>query len=450
MKIHLIAIGGSAMHNIALALKDNGHDVHGSDDQIFEPSKSRLKNKGLLPLKDGWDPERIDASIDAIVLGMHAKKDNPELLKAQKLGLPIYSYPEFVYEHSKDKKRIVIGGSHGKTTTTSMILHVLRECNIEFDFLVGAQLAGFENMVQLSDASIIIIEGDEYLSSPIDRRPKFHLYKHHIGLITGIAWDHINVFPTYQNYLDQFEKFIELTPKDGKMIYFNEDKELSKLIGDYPEVNGTPYSTPDFNKKGNGSSINFNGATYELSIFGKHNLQNMEGARLICKELGIEASEFYDAISSFSGADKRLELLLDKGSSRVFKDFAHSPSKLNASINAVKDQYGEDTLVACVELHTFSSLTKTFLDQYKDSMNRADKAFVYFNPETIKRKKLEPISKEDLKKAFGRDDIEIFNNSNQLVNHLQKIDKNNTTFLIMTSGDFDGLSINDLAQELLK
>ncbi|MCI5056650.1 MAG: Mur ligase family protein [Flavobacteriales bacterium] len=450
MKIHLIAIGGSAMHNIALALKDNGHDVQGSDDQIFEPSKSRLKAKDLLPKYEGWNPDEITTDLDAVILGMHAKPDNPELKKAQDLNIPIYSYPEFIYEHSKDKKRIVIGGSHGKTTTTSMILHVLNFYQMQFDYLVGAQLHGFENMVKLSDAPIIIIEGDEYLSSPIDRRPKFHLYQHDVGLITGIAWDHINVFPTFENYKEQFEKFIALTPKNGKLIYFEEDEVLSGLVDKYKEVNTLSYRTPESTPSGNGSMVLDNGKSYKLSIFGAHNLQNMYGAKAICETIGIGASQFFEAIASFTGADKRLQLLQEKNDVRVYKDFAHSPSKLKASVKAVKSQFPGHSLIACVELHTFSSLTKEFLSEYDSSMNEADQAYVYFNPDTIKRKNLAPISKSDVQNAFGRTDIKVFNDSNQLIQELKINKLINSNFLIMTSGNFDGVNIEELAMELVK
>ncbi|CAG0974312.1 MAG: peptidoglycan synthetase [Bacteroidetes bacterium] len=452
MRIHFIAIGGSAMHNLAIALHKKGYEVTGSDDEIFEPSKTRLQQHGLLPSEYGWFPEKLNSSIEAVILGMHARSDNPELLKAQQLGLRIFSYPEYIFEQSKNKTRIVIGGSHGKTTITSMLIHVLTHCNISFDFMVGAQLQGFDTMVQLSEAPLIVLEGDEYLSSPIDRRPKFHLYKPHIALLSGIAWDHINVFPTFEIYVEQFKLFIETIEKNGTLVYYKEDEVLQKLAHEKSHSDSLkllPYSTPAY-------EIN-NGITYllhenkktALEIFGKHNLQNIEGTMQICLELGIHPFDFYSAISSFKGASKRLELISKNETTAVYKDFAHSPSKLKATVAAVKEQYPHRNLIACMELHTFSSLNPTFLNQYQHTMNDADMAFVYYNPHTIEHKKLPPISKEQVKKAFESNTLQVFTNSAELKNTLLTAPKKNTVFLLMTSGNFDGIDLDDLGNLLI-
>ena len=439
MKIHLIAIGGSAMHNLALALHYKGYSITGSDDQIFEPSKSRLSEKGLLPKKIGWYEKNITKDIDAIILGMHAKEDNPELLKARELNLNIYSYPEYIYEQSKKKKRVVIGGSHGKTSITAMILHVLQHLNIECDYMVGAQLKGFDVMVKLTDhAPIIILEGDEYLSSPIDRRPKFHLYKPNIGVISGIAWDHINVFPTFENYVDQFRVFKNLI--SDCLIYCEEDSELLKLIIEGENCKTIGYSTPDHSIQ--------NGTTYlndiPLKIFGDHNLQNLNAAKMVCYELGVSNKDFMNQIKTFAGASNRLELLRNDNNSAIFKDFAHSPSKLKATIKAVKMQFKERKLIACMELHTFSSLNKNFLKQYKNSMNDADEAIVYFSLEAIKHKGLEPISKDDVRFAFNKKNLTIITDNNQLKKHLKKAYHNNTNLLLMSSGNFNKINFNEI------
>ncbi|NUM50435.1 MAG: peptidoglycan synthetase [Flavobacteriales bacterium] len=452
MRIHFIAIGGSAMHNLAIALHKKGYEVTGSDDEIFEPSKTRLQQHGLLPSEYGWFPEKLNSSIEAVILGMHARSDNPELLKSQQLGLRIFSYPEYIFEQSKNKTRIVIGGSHGKTTITSMLIHVLKHCNIPFDFMVGAQLQGFDTMVQLSEAPLIVLEGDEYLSSPIDRRPKFHLYKPHIALLSGIAWDHINVFPTFEMYVEQFNLFIETIEKNGTLVYYKEDEVLQKLAHEKSHSDSLkllPYSTPAY-------EIN-NGITYllhenkrtALEIFGKHNLQNIEGTMQICLKLGISTLDFYSAISSFKGASKRLELINKNETTAVYKDFAHSPSKLKATVAAVKEQYPDRNVIACMELHTFSSLNPAFLNQYQHTMNDADIAFVYYNPHTIEHKKLPPISKEQVKQAFESNTLQVFTNSAELKNTLLTAPKNNTVFLLMTSGNFDGIDLDDLGNLLI-
>lgn len=450
MKVHFIAIGGSAMHNLALALKKKGFEVTGSDDEILEPSRSRLKNAGILPESIGWFPEKIHAGLDAVILGMHARAENPELIRAKELGLKIFSYPEYLYEQSKDKKRIVIGGSHGKTTITAMILHVLNYHRKSFDYMVGAQLQGFDTMVQLShEAPLIVLEGDEYLSSPIDRRPKFHLYKADIGLISGIAWDHINVFPTFDNYVEQFRIFANAIPSDGALIYCSNDAEVKKVAEDSSCCcRKLPYSVPEHTIENGTTYVFHNGLKIPLLIFGNHNLMNMEGARLVCREAGLNDTEFYEAIQSFKGAAKRLELVARNESTAMFKDFAHSPSKLKATTQAVKEQFKDRKLIACMELHTFSSLNENFLNEYQGAMAAADEAYVYFNPHTIEHKKLKPISREQVKQAFGGNNIEVFIDSNELVDRLKSANLSGKNLLMMSSGNFDGIDFNRLAEEL--
>ncbi|TKC10601.1 peptidoglycan synthetase [Pedobacter polaris] len=448
MRIHFIAIGGSAMHNLAIALHKKGFKVTGSDDVIFEPSSGRLANYGLLPTEFGWFEENITPDLDAVILGMHARLDNRELLKAQAMGLKIYSYPEYIYEQSKDKLRVVIGGSHGKTTITSMILHVLNFYHRDFDYLVGAQLAGFETMVKVTDsAPVIIIEGDEYLASPIDRRPKFHLYKANIAVISGIAWDHINVFPTFGDYISQFTQFIETILPEGKLIYSENDLELKKIVlNSKANVEQIPYAIPAHEVR--------DGITYllpqhtALQVFGDHNLMNLNAARLVCKELGINEVDFNAAISSFTGAAKRLELLNSKNQTSVYKDFAHSPSKLKATIDAVKAQFTNRKLVACIELHTFSSLNKTFLEQYRDTMNEADIAIVYIDEKTFKHKKMEPLDQTDVQTSFNDQDIKFFNEAGALESYLRSLNFENTNLLLMSSGNFGGMDLVKLALEL--
>jgi UDP-N-acetylmuramate: L-alanyl-gamma-D-glutamyl-meso-diaminopimelate ligase len=447
-RIHFIAIGGSAMHNLAIALHKKGFKVTGSDDVIFEPSSTRLANYGLLPVEFGWFEENIAPDIDAVILGMHARLDNPELLKAQAMGLKIYSYPEYIYEQSKDKLRVVIGGSHGKTTITSMILHVLNYYKRDFDYLVGAQLAGFETMVKVTDAApVIIIEGDEYLASPIDRRPKFHLYQANIAVISGIAWDHINVFPTFEDYISQFTQFIDTILPKGKLIYCENDLELRKVvINSKANLEKIPYSIPAHEV--------IDGVTYllpqntPLQVFGDHNLMNLNAARLVCETLAINEEDFNTAISSFTGAAKRLELLNATLHTSVYKDFAHSPSKLTATINAVKAQFTNRKLVACMELHTFSSLNKEFLQQYKDTMHDADLAIVYIDEKTFKHKKMEPLSEQDVQTSFNDKNIIFFSEAEALEGYLRGLDFSNTNLLLMSSGNFGGIDLVKLALEL--
>jgi UDP-N-acetylmuramate: L-alanyl-gamma-D-glutamyl-meso-diaminopimelate ligase len=451
MNIHLIAIGGSAMHNMAIAMYKKGFTVTGSDDEIFEPSKSRLAKLGLLPAKEGWDPAAIHKGLDAVILGMHARADNPELLKAQELGLKIYSYPEYVYEQTKDKTRIVVGGSHGKTTITAMILHVLNYHKVDCDYLVGAQLQGFDTMVKLTqDAKIAVIEGDEYLSSPIDRRPKFHLYKPNIAIISGIAWDHINVFPTFENYVEQFRIFVDLIEPNGSLVYCELDKEVKK-VGDKAraDIKKFPYGIPAYTIENGNTYIAAGSQKIPLQIFGEHNLMNLNAARICCNQVGMSDAQFYDAIQSFAGAAKRLELIKKNTVTAVYKDFAHSPSKLKATTQAVKNQFPERKLIACMELHTFSSLNENFLKEYDGAMALADEAFVYFNPHTIEHKKLKPISEDQVKRAFGGNNIKVYTDSKELLNDLLKMDFNTKNLLMMSSGNFDGIDFIELGEKIV-
>lgn len=449
MRIHFIAIGGSAMHNLAIALHKKGYEVSGSDDEIFEPSKSRLAKYNLLPSKTGWNPENIEQGIDAIILGMHAKADNPELLAAKKLGLPIYSYPEYIALQSANKKRVVIAGSHGKTSITSMVLHVLQKVGLDFDYLVGAQLEGFETMVKISDAPIIVLEGDEYLSSPIDRKPKFLWYKPQIAVISGIAWDHINVFPTFEDYINQFETFIKSLPENAKLFYCELDQELKKIASSNSTIEAIPYSTHSHKIIKGKTIVEGGNESYTLSFFGDHNLQNLSAAKNICFALGITSENFYKAILSFKGAAKRLEKIAENESSIVYKDFAHSPSKLKATTAATKKQFPEHQLIACMELHTFSSLNKDFLKEYAGAMNAADRAIVYFNPNTLVHKGLESISKAEVEQAFLPGKIEVYTNSDEVKAELQNTDLKQSVLLLMTSGNFNGIDLNAFAESLL-
>ncbi|WP_372640831.1 UDP-N-acetylmuramate--L-alanine ligase [Ancylomarina sp.] len=452
MRVHFIAIGGAAMHNLALALHKKAFQVSGSDDEIFDPSKSRLEQYGLLPEKWGWFPDKITSKIDAIILGMHARIDNPELLKAKELGLKIYSYPEYIYEQTKDKTRVVIGGSHGKTTTTSMIMHVLKCNNIDFDYMVGAQIEGFDTMVKLSeDAKIAVFEGDEYLASPIDPRPKFHLYHPHIALLTGIAWDHINVFPTFDNYLSQFEKFIGYIKPQGSLIYFEEDEHIEKMIqSKRDDIKYHPYNSHLHTVKNGISSLITKDGRLELSIFGDHNLQNLQGAHFVCRELGISDEKFYSSIKNFGGAAKRLQTLAQNEQTIVYQDFAHSPSKLQATTRAVKNQFTDRKLVACMELHTFSSLKEEFLPEYKDSMAVADIALVYFNPKTVEHKKLKAISAQQVEEAFGGTNLKVYTDSQILLYDLMHLNFEKTNLLLMSSGNFSGLNLKELADKIIE
>lgn len=443
MHIHFIAIGGSAMHNLALALHHKGYTISGSDDVIFEPSKGRLAAKGLLPEPFGWFPEKIHKDLDAVILGMHAKPDNPELRSAQELGVTIYSYPEFLYEQSKDKTRVVIGGSHGKTTITSMILHVLNYHGNEVDYMVGAQLDGFDRMVHLTEANdFIVLEGDEYLSSPIDRRPKFHLYKPNIALLSGIAWDHINVFPTFENYVEQFQIFVDSIVKGGSITYNIEDEEVKKVV-DASEnaIRKLPYSTPEYSVENGQTLLETPEGPMPIEIFGRHNLNNLAGAKWICQNMGVDEDDFYEAIATFSGASKRLEKIAEGDSAVVYKDFAHSPSKVAATTNAVKEQYPNRKVIACLELHTYSSFNAEFLKEYKGALQAADEAIVFFLPESVKIKKLKEVTPAQISQAFERDDLQIYTNANAFKDFVFGQDYDNSVLLLMSSGNYGGLDL---------
>lgn len=450
MNVHFIAIGGSAMHNLAIALSRKGIHVTGSDDEIFEPSKTRLKKQGILPDTIGWNSNLIHEGLDAVILGMHAREDNPELLKAKELNISIFSYPEYLFEQSKNKTRVVIGGSHGKTTITSMILHVVNELKLNVDYMVGAQLEGYDCMVKLTDdAPIMLLEGDEYLSSPIDRRPKFHLYKPNIAILSGIAWDHINVFPTFDNYIEQFDVFCQKIEKGGTLIYNTEDEEVKKLGEKYSNsIETIPYSTPEYEVTTSGTRLYFEGKSYDLQIFGGHNLQNLMGAMRVGQAMGIDPDSFFKAITSFTGAGKRLQKVVESSTFTMFKDFAHSPSKLKATTKAVKEQFSDRKVVACMELHTFSSLKKEFLPHYSGAMDKADEAIVYFNHEVVHHKKLEPITKEMVKSAFGGD-VKVMTETAEVLEYIHSQNWNNAVLLMMSSGTFDGINYEELGEQII-
>ena len=446
MRVHFIAIGGAAMHNLAIALKVKKYHITGSDDIINDPSKSRLKSYNLYPNDLGWFEDRITNDIDAIVLGMHAKIDNPELLKAKELNLKIYSYPEFIYEQCKLKTRVVIGGSHGKTTITSMILHVMNFYDKQVDYMVGAQLEGFDVMVKLTEENdFIVLEGDEYLSSPIDRRPKFHLYNPNIALISGISWDHINVFPTYEIYKKQFEIFVESIVEGGSITYNSEDLDTNEIVNNTTRsIRKFDYSIPEF-------TIN-NGITYlqttegelPLEIFGKHNLSNLMGAKWICQHMGIDEDDFYQAITSFKGASNRLEKVFTNKDSHIYKDFAHSPSKVKATVNAVKNQFDKHKVIACFELHTFSSLNSDFINEYKDTLNRADESIVYFSKTILESKKMQKIDFKDIVNAFNNSDLVVFDDALKLKEYLLSLNYNKAVLLMMSSGSFGNIQLDEL------
>ena len=448
MRTHFIAIGGAAMHNLALALHNKGYKVTGSDDAIFEPSKSRLQAKGLLPDQEGWFPEKITTDIEAIILGMHAKADNPELLKAQELGLKIYSYPEFLYEQSKNKTRVVIGGSHGKTTITSMILHVMNYHKIAVDFMVGALLEGFDTMVHLTEENdFIVLEGDEYLTSPIDLRPKFHLYQPNIALISGIAWDHINVFPTFDNYVEQFIIFTNQITKGGILIYNEEDIEVKKVAEDCENaIRKIPYTTPEYSVQNGKTLLHTPEGEMPIEVFGAHNLNNLAGAKWVCQCMGVDELDFYEAIATFKGASKRLEKIAESNNKVAYKDFAHSPSKVSATTKAVKAQYPDRKLVACLELHTYSSLNAEFLKEYEGALDAADVAVVFYSPDAVKIKRLEEVTYDQIAQSFKRDDLIIFTNPLEFKEFLFKQNFDNSALLLMSSGNYGGLDFDEVKE----
>ena len=443
MKTHFIAIGGSAMHNLAIALKDKGYQVTGSDDAIFEPSRSRLEKKGILPQELGWFPEKLTSDIDAVILGMHAHADNPELARAKELGLKIYSYPEFLYEQSKEKTRVVIGGSHGKTTITSMILHVLNFHHKDIDYMVGAQLEGFDCMVKITnDNDFMILEGDEYLSSPIDLRSKFLLYQPNIALISGIAWDHINVFKTFDDYIDQFRKFVATITPGGVLVYNEEDPEVVKVVESAENYfRKIPYKTPEYEIIDGVVNLKTDMGDVPLSVFGKHNLLNMEGARFICSQLGIMEEEFYEAIMSFKGASKRLEKVERPDGGLLYKDFAHAPSKVKATVAAFVEQFSKTETFGFLELHTYSSLIPIFLEQYDHALDGLDHAVVFYSEEALRIKRMDPISPDLIKEKFRNQDLKVFTNAADLHQYWETLDKTKGAFLMMSSGNFGGLDL---------
>lgn len=443
MRIHFIAIGGAAMHNLALAIQQKaGYIVTGSDDEIFDPARTHLKEAGLLPEEMGWHPERITPDIDAIILGMHAREDNPELIRARELGLLIYSFPEYLYEQTKDKFRIVVGGSHGKTTTTAMILYVLNRLGIEADYMVGTQIEGFERMVRLSDSSkYAVFEGDEYLTSPLDLRSKFLWYKPNTAILTGIAWDHINVFPTFDKYVDTFRRFVDTFENNGTFIYYSSDTNLQQIAaGARKDIHCLPYSA-------------YKGEV-AMQVFGQHNMENLQAACLACQTIGVKPEDFYREISTFTGAANRLEKIAETKTSVAYKDFAHSPSKLRATVKAVRERYPDKRLIAAMELHTFSSLMADFLPQYKGCMAEADEAYVYFNPHVIEHKRLTPITAKEVAAAFASPNIRVFTESSELQKQLRdtvatQLKGKNVALLMMSSGTFDGINVKLFAEELL-
>ena len=446
MKIHFIAIGGSVMHHLAIALRLKGYNVTGSDDEIYEPAASNLKKYGLMPEKEGWHPEKISADIDGIILGMHARADNPELMKAQELNIPVYSYPEYIYEQSKNKQRVVIGGSHGKTTITSMIMFVLNRLNKDFDYLVGAKIEGFERMVNITEsAPVVVLEGDEYLASALNRKPKFLFYNPHITVLSGIAWDHINAFPTFEEYRQQFEKYLHTITPEGILFYYEADPILKKVVEESTaNIKKVPYETPEFHIENGITHIKKGHKTYKLKVFGKHNLSNLKAAMNVCKELGVEEEQFLEEIQGFTGAAKRLEKLAESEDTVVYKDFAHSPSKVKATIAAVKEQYQKRSLVACLELHTFSSLNRDFIKEYKGTMDEADEKIIFLNEHAMKMKRME-LSKNDIWSAFENKDILIFEQEEKLLEYLKSKMWKNKNLLLMSSGTFGKADLNDLA-----
>lgn len=452
MRVHFISIGGSVMHQLAIALHKKGYHVTGTDDEIFEPARSNLAAEGLLPGQIGWQPELITSDIEAIILGMHAKNDNPELLRAQELGLTIYSFPEYIYHESRDKKRIVVGGSHGKTTTTSMIMHVLKTLGKEFDYLVGAKVQGFEQSVNITDAPLIVCEGDEYPASAIERKPKFHFLYPHVAILTGIAWDHINVFPTFDFYLEQFVIFINRIEKDGILIYNESDAVLNKVVADNKrkDIRYQPYTVPEHSITEGRTSVTIDGVTRSLAVFGNHNLMNLLAAYYACKETGVTAQEFVPAISSFTGAAKRLELLAAGAHTNVYRDFAHAPSKVTATIEALKQQYPGRKLVAVLELHTYSSLNEEFMKEYKGAMDKADSAVVFYSKHALELKRMPDLPVSTVQEGFGKQGLLVMNDKNELWQWLQQQSYANANLAFMSSGNYDGLDILTFATQITK
>ncbi len=450
MNIHFISIGGSVMHQLAIALKRKGYQITGSDDEIFEPAQSNLKKEGILPPVIGWYPERVTAALDAVILGMHAKEDNPELQKAKELNISVYSFPEYIYKESTDKTRVVVGGSHGKTTTTSMIMHVLKQCDKAFDYLVGARLEGFDQSVNITDAPLVVCEGDEYPASAIEKRPKFHFLFPHLAIITGIAWDHINVFPTFDNYLEQFRIFMDKMEPDGFLIYNETDEVLKVLVSQHKrkDLHYLPYGVPPHTITNNQTTVTLDGETATLKVFGNHNLLNLHAAWLVCKQLNISAGQFTRAISTFTGAAKRLELLSENENTIVYRDFAHAPSKVKATIEAVKNQFPDRKLLAILELHTYSSLNEQFMKEYSGVMLPADEAVVFYSRHALELKRMPFLEKAVVQEGFGQEGLQVFNTRTELEHWLQSRDFNNSVALFMSSGNYDGLDVEAVAKRI--
>jgi UDP-N-acetylmuramate: L-alanyl-gamma-D-glutamyl-meso-diaminopimelate ligase len=440
------------MHNLAIALHKKGYTVTGSDDEIFEPSRSRLRKYNLLPVKIGWNTSIVTGDIDAIILGMHAKSDNPELIKAKELELRIMSFPEYLYEQTKDKKRLVVAGSHGKTTTTAMIMHVFKYLNIKFDYMIGSLIDGYETMVELSDDSeIAVLEGDEYLTSALDNRPKFHLYMPDIAILNGIAWDHMNVFPTYENYIEQFRIFVEKISEGGTLIYFEEDPVVKKIaLETGNNIRKIPYKVHGYFQNKTGFYAATLNRIVPVMVFGEHNMQNLAAAREACSVFGISEDDFYSGIQSFTGTSKRLQKLIENEHGTVYLDFAHSPSKVKATVEAVAARYTGSEIIALLELHTYSSLNPEFLSLYKGTLNNASHAFVYFNPHALELKKLQPISQQQVKDAFADERIMIYNDSAEMFSFIKKLTFKSPVYLFMSSGDFNGCDLRRLSEELLQ
>ncbi len=450
MRVHFISIGGSVMHQLAIALKRKGYTVSGTDDEIFEPSRTNLLNEGLLPSVMGWQPDLVTANLNAIILGMHARADNPELIKAKDLGLKIYSFPEYIFHESQQKQRIVVGGSHGKTTTTSMIMHVLRFLSFDFDYLVGAKLDGFDQSVNITNAPVIVCEGDEYPASAIERKPKFHFLFPHVAILTGIAWDHINVFPTFDFYLEQFVIFINKIETGGLLIYNSSDPVLEKLVKDHPraDIRYQPYAVPVHSIDNGKTTVTIEGVSGNLKVFGNHNLMNLLAAYYACKTLGVSTADFVRAIGSFTGASKRLELLASNDSVNVYRDFAHAPSKVKATIEALKQQFPNRLLVAILELHTYSSLNEKFMHEYDGALKQADIALVYFSKHALAIKQLPELAIEKVAEGFNQPGILVMNEKNQLQDWLTTQKFSATNIVLMSSGNYDGIDMLTFAKEV--
>ena len=450
MRVHFISIGGSVMHQLAIALHKKGYQVTGTDDEIFEPARSNLEKEGLLPKQIGWQPSLITSEIDAIILGMHAKSDNPELLKTQELGLTIYSFPEYIFHESRDKKRVVVGGSHGKTTTTAMIMHVLKQLNRDFDYLVGAKLEGFSQSVNITNAPVIICEGDEYPASALERKPKFHFLFPHIAILTGIAWDHINVFPTFPFYLEQFVIFINKIESGGVLIYNASDPVLKELVEANlrADIRYQPYGVPEHTIRDGKTKVTIEGITGQLKVFGNHNLMNLNAAFLACRELGVSVTDFIQAIASFTGAAKRLELLASNQNTNVYRDFAHAPSKVKATIEAVKQQYPDRQLIAVLELHTYSSLNEEFMKQYNGALDKADQAIVFYSKHALELKRMPDLPAEKVIEGFQKKGLLVMNAKEALYEWLQKQSYTQTNLVLMSSGNYDGLDMLTFANQI--